>query len=844
MHNFVVRDEPCPQPSWVQASNGVGPPIVLATDPEKVDYALLLRRMGALGLKKDNQIMWSHVALERETDQIRLLALLPGEVGNEIRCKEVKVYLKDSVAFEALSYTWGDPHNMHFITFEDRPFPVTENLYLALEQLRPKRLPRYLWIDAVCIDQLNDFEKSAQVQLMGDIFARASRVIAWLGKAEDDSDLAFDFLNGQYFVDDETSRHLNPNIQAKPIQHVADQKWETDTISTEDLRLVPGPSDGKDGEDEEDLRKRGLLPRWLSGKSSAQGRAQHVFLNADTILLPVEGRCRQCDRHGIFCWGNGQDPCVRCLVNADNVTDSCSFLESRVPSLGSCKVESSQQNRPDVPTVLTGFVASSMRSTSEISEKAKMTPNMEKVWLALIRLAERSWWRRVWVLQEMAVNEHDPIILCGSKITSWHTFHEFVHQEAVVSSRFSDPRLGHIYMCTQTYPPLRKNFRKGSALSLAYLLKTSLGLEATDSRDKVFSLLSLALPIDRLGCKPDYSLPTETVYTQTALHIIQTTGKLDILSYNTASNNPLPSWVPDWSLGTSRHYPIWASDLYNASGNRAAEIYRNSSPTTLTIQGFAISSITHIGQPIQPLGIWPVFSPSDFKAIIKSLETLVLAALGVHLRSNADPNGSPRDLAKWWRVLALDPDPRNSDAFWRTLVCDAHQDPAGYHSPADAHWAELFELVRYGTNESEDKPLRRRLSQKLQSVEVQAPRLRTPVPSRIPEYFKPELSGADRVAEFAKPLLMRMAAIMLDRRLFVTESGHMGLTPGDAREGDIVFILSGGDVPFIMRNKAGDPRKIGVMQFIGEAYVHGLMRGELFEEFKGEDLKGRVFEVE
>ena len=195
-------------------------------------------------------------------------------------------------------------------------------------------------------------------------------------------------------------------------------------------------------------------------------------------------------------------------------------------------------------------------------------------------------------------------------------------------------------------------------------------------------------------------------------------------------------------------------------------------------------------------------------------------------------------------MLALDPDPRNSDAFWRTLVCDAHQSASGFHSPAPAQWAELFELVRYGSHISDGKSPRRRLSQGLQSVELQAPRLRTPAPSQIPKDFGPELSVAERTAGFARPLLMRMAAVLLDRRLFVTDSGHMGLASGDAREGDMVFILTGGDVPYIMRNKSKVQNKVGALQLIGEAYVHGLMCGELFDEFKGGDLKGLVLQIE
>ncbi|KAF2106705.1 heterokaryon incompatibility, partial [Lophiotrema nucula] len=40
-----------------------------------------------------------------------------------------------------------------------------------------------LWIDAMCINQHDNTEKGTQVQMMRDIYMKASRVVVWLGKA-------------------------------------------------------------------------------------------------------------------------------------------------------------------------------------------------------------------------------------------------------------------------------------------------------------------------------------------------------------------------------------------------------------------------------------------------------------------------------------------------------------------------------------------------------------------------------------------------------------------------------------------------------------------------------------
>lgn len=61
---------------------------------------------------------------------------------------------------------------------------MTRNLFEALQVFRLKDRPRDLWADAVCIDQENLSERSAQVQLMAQIFSGASRVLVWLGHGD------------------------------------------------------------------------------------------------------------------------------------------------------------------------------------------------------------------------------------------------------------------------------------------------------------------------------------------------------------------------------------------------------------------------------------------------------------------------------------------------------------------------------------------------------------------------------------------------------------------------------------------------------------------------------------
>jgi hypothetical protein len=60
---------------------------------------------------------------------------------------------------------------------------ITENLHLALREFRGTENPRVLWIDAVCINQCDDVEKSGQVALMREIYKGARTVLIRLGLA-------------------------------------------------------------------------------------------------------------------------------------------------------------------------------------------------------------------------------------------------------------------------------------------------------------------------------------------------------------------------------------------------------------------------------------------------------------------------------------------------------------------------------------------------------------------------------------------------------------------------------------------------------------------------------------
>ena len=51
-------------------------------------------------------------------------------------------------------------------------------------------LRKFFWIDAICIDQDSNLEKTHQVAQMGKVYKNANRIIMWLGIGYEDCELS------------------------------------------------------------------------------------------------------------------------------------------------------------------------------------------------------------------------------------------------------------------------------------------------------------------------------------------------------------------------------------------------------------------------------------------------------------------------------------------------------------------------------------------------------------------------------------------------------------------------------------------------------------------------------
>jgi hypothetical protein len=76
------------------------------------------------------------------------------------------------------------------------------------------------------------------------------------------------------------------------------------------------------------------------------------------------------------------------------------------------------------------------------------------------------------------------------------------------------------------------------------------------------------------------------------------------------------------------------------------------------------------------------------------------------------------------------------------------------------------------------------------------------------------------------------------RRSFRTSSGHIGIGLEAIQGADVIVVLYGGDVPFVV-----GPAENGQHLLLGPCYVHGIMYGEAMKRHMGQEGDDVVYSL-
>jgi hypothetical protein len=411
----------------------------------------------------------------------------------------------------------------------------------------------------------------------------------------------------------------------------------------------------------------------------------------------------------------------------------------------------------------------------------------------------RAWSTRVWMIQENVVNENT-IMVCGKiafpLIVPSTELHDIFGDHLPERLKFA------LHNCRDTdwgtlrilpLPSFGKliflrawmNESRFSSVKLLDLLRIGCNFECRDPRDKVFALLGLASK--DLEIEPDYNKSPGQVLTETTVRILQSSSDLDVLNYvsNNWKETKLPSWVPDWSLPKSRFLLNTTftsnSELEHcAASNTTSTINFDTHQSVLTLHGAIIDSIRYsAGDPT--INASHIAQESELVLAEYPRMMQVLGEICREFNYPSDP--LPAEL--------LDP-------LSRTIIADRGGVQWG---DVNAGFVAYLKLCRF----------------------------RYEMAAGLPLSAQPDMSTQAEGSKFLKYSL-----ISEGKSLCITTSGRFCLAPFNARVGDKVAILHGGKTPYVLRPVRDDFR------FVGESYVHGLMKGEALEDPKFQSIVRKI----
>ncbi|RYP26317.1 hypothetical protein DL768_011752 [Monosporascus sp. mg162] len=470
----------------------------------------------------------------------------------------------------------------------------------------------------------------------------------------------------------------------------------------------------------------------------------------------------------------------------------------------------------------------------------------------LVNLFDREYFRRTWVVQEVAVSpwtiaKCEGLEMCFFDLISTLLFLGDQRRRANLAtslnvwySIFGSRQQNQKYMTPTDVA--------GSLGPLLDLLEDMRSFKATDVRDKVYSILGICdegiqpvLTLTRLtrktdrylgafhravtnvqnlinshnpqldfgipaALKPDYGKDTASVYTDLVRFMISKSPmRLDVLSHVQHHSDPspgeYPTWVPKWF--EAKAYQVFRegggcfnaglctpplSDILQSRIGRAFAI-----PRALTLEGFHVGVVQIVSDVI-------TFERSEdsVTAAIERVWSQLIPMPMVPKPRKVYRTGEPLDVA-FCKAVSAHP----CGIIYGSLFADAAM---GFRLPVqNFNMQTATQLSERGVASFLDRLGRRHgVSQ----------------PSQVPLQ--------DGTSRDAKCFRSGFCTYSYHRRAFLTRDGHIGIGPMIMRPGDEVVVLFRGTMPYVLR------RRQDHHIFVGDCYVRDddIMYGKVTESVR------------
>ena len=467
---------------------------------------------------------------------------------------------------------------------------------------------------------------------------------------------------------------------------------------------------------------------------------------------------------------------------------------------------------------------------------------------AIIGLANRPWWTRMWTVQEAAL-PRELFFMCGADLLTWD---DWILASGLLSAKLVTLSTGlllsqikWINKKVSYISALRKKVADRQSSPGLYEASVMLRIEDRNcalEQDRIFGLLGMANDIAANAIDINYRLNKREVYIQCAKAIISCDG-LEILSqchlhaqYHLVSANfrehseelyeideeetegnsscasswstvssartlrgsekdpeSLPSWVPDWrhhrgNFAESEKSEFCASKTLS----QPSASFEFGTDDSLILNGIVfdvIENVARAASAFATLNHW-------FQHLAELVQSSTVYG--------SSPGNSLRNEAIWRTTCGNSILKKN--IFSRTPTA---QDGRFFHLLLGHTLEKALDLDAYKYENSHESDPR------IDDI---------PGSYRISAFWPKQC--IDEYAALNESLATYMRSVDLqgsERLVYVTHLGYLGLGPASARAGDKVCIFADASIPYVLREIDAS----GKFQLVGGTYVHGIMHGEM-----------------
>ncbi|KAI9875837.1 MAG: hypothetical protein M1830_007925 [Pleopsidium flavum] len=222
------------------------------------------------------------------------------------------------------------------------------------------------------------------------------------------------------------------------------------------------------------------------------------------------------------------------------------------------------------------------------------------LWQALRRFYDRPYFRRVWVVQEVAVSKN--LMVVFGSMTLDYGYLERVIRAMPAQFKFESFIPSAIFTLRAVYQELRK---ENHALPLSYLMFWDPKLQATMAVDKIYAWLGLSDEAENPVFQPDYRSDERSTRGGSSIGVLSPLYLLYAAGIKEGDNSKLPTWlfIPH-NANTPRCVEaqmLSRRQRFSVSGFSGSRIHFSDDSEVLHVQGRELDCIKFLGPKMGPL---------------------------------------------------------------------------------------------------------------------------------------------------------------------------------------------------------------------------------------------------